>query len=671
MLFRFVVLFALAVATACGSKPAAPADVGRRPDLVLITIDTLRADRVGPGLTPNLDALASRGVRFTNARAAVPLTLPSHVSILTGALPPEHGVRENGIVFSGSPPSVARRLKENGYRTAAFVGAYVLDRRFGLADGFDHYDDQISRDPQAVHRLEAERPANEVVDRILAWLRARSTVGSASPLFLLVHLYDPHAPYAGSYDSEVTFADSQTGRLLTGIRSAGGDPVVIVTGDHGESLGEHGEATHGMLVYEAALRVPLIIAGPGIRPARRDNPVSLIDIAPTLLALGRATSMADDSARDLLGTPAAGREIYAETQYPRVAGWSPVHTLVQDRWKLIMSRNPELYDLASDAAEKNNVAASRQALVGAMGARLDGLRVVTAKAVRPVTSPVAERLRALGYVAGSSTPPKRGEGPNPADHIAAWGEFESALAELGRRGGRAVQRLQKLTDAHPDAPVFVSTYARALAESGSPIAALAIYRRAVAKWPGDAVLFHELAVAARQAGRPDEALKAEQAALVLEPALPSAHNGVGLLMTDAGRHSDAATAFERATQADPTNAEYWVNLGNARRAAGTAQGAADAYRLAAEIDPRSADAANGLGVLLVQQQRPTEAIPLFERALSASPGFTEARLNLGIAYQQSGQPDRAVAAYREVLARTKPGSPERRAAADLLRSLGR
>jgi len=638
---------------------------------------------VGRGITPNLDALAARGLQFTHARSPVPLTLPSHVSMLTGALPPQHGVRENGVyAFSGSPPSVARALKERGYRTGAFVGAYVLDRRFGLADGFDHYDDRIVRDPNAVHRLEAERPASEVVDRALAWLRA--SVGTTAervqngfrvdsePVFVWVHFYEPHAPHSGSYDDEVKIADAQAGRLLKELRTDGRDPVVIATGDHGESLGEHGEATHGMLVYEAALRVPLIVAGPGVPTARRDDPVSVIDVAPTLSGLAGAAPVAT-SARSLLGAPAPDREIYAETLYPRVAGWSPVHTLVQDRWKLIASRGAELYDLATDPTEQHDVAASRQSLVSAMASRIEALRATKAGGASPrVASPdVGERLRALGYVASSSAPSRPGDGPNPADHVAAWGELEAALGALSRGDRGAVVRLRALADAHPDAAAFQSTYARALSESGSPDASLVIYRRAVAKWPGDAMLFHELAVAARQAGRADEALKAERAALVLDPTLPSAHNGVGLLMTDAGRHAEATAAFENACKGDPTNAEYWVNLGNARRAAGNAQGASDSYRRASEIDPRSADAANGLGVLLVQQGRAAEAVPLFERALSASPDFLEARLNLAIAYQESGNRDRAITVYRDVLGRAKPGSRERRVAADLLRSLDR
>jgi arylsulfatase A-like enzyme/cytochrome c-type biogenesis protein CcmH/NrfG len=619
---------------------------------------------------PQLDRLAARGLQFTQARATAPLTLPSHVSMLTGALPPQHGVRENGVhAFRGSPPSIAGALRQRGYQTAAFVAAYVLDRRFGLADGFDHYDDRIARDPRAVMRLEAERPADVVVDRAAAWLHSARR---ADPVFLWVHFYDPHAPYAGSYDDEVKFADAQLGRLLQELSASGRTPVVIVAGDHGESLGEHGEATHGMLVYEAALRVPLIVAGPGIPIARRDDAVSLIDIAPTLAALGGAPSGTSTAARSLLAQPVDDRDVYAESRYPRVAGWSPVHTIARGRWKLILTRSAELYDLASDPAEKHDVAASRAAIVSAMAARIEELRASTVAASRAQLPPdAAERLRALGYVAagsGSSAPPSS---PNPAEHIAAWTEFEAALASVGRGERSAVMRLQKLAEAFPNAPVFQSTYARALSEQGSVQTALTVYRRAVAQWPDDPALFHELAVAARRAGRAGEALRAEQAALALEPSLPSAHNGVGLLMTDAGRHADAAAAFERATQFDSTNAEYWVNLGNARRAASRMAESADAYRRALDIEPASADAANGLGVLLVQQQRAMDAIPMFERALATSPDFNEARLNLAIACQESGQRERAVALYREVLARAKSGTPERRAATDLLRSLGR
>jgi choline-sulfatase len=668
--FKAVLCFAgcALAAVACGRDPATTTTRGT-PDLLLVTIDTLRADRLQRGLMPQLDGLVARGLQFTNARATAPLTLPSHVSMLTGALPPQHGVLENGVyVFRGSPSPVARVLKDRGYRTAAFVGAYVLDRRFGLADGFDHYDDQIVRDRTSVQRLEAERPAAAIVDRAVAWLRSPAGAG---PAFAWVHFYEPHAPYAGSYDNEVARADAQLGRLLEFVRALGRDPVVIVTGDHGESLGEHGEATHGMLVYDAVLHVPLVLAGPGVTRARRDDPVSLVDVAPTLAALAGA-STASSGSRSLLDAPVADREVYAETRYPRVAGWSPVHTVVRGPWKLILSGEPELYDIVADPRENANVAGTRAATVSAMAARVEALRAVAPDARRAAASTdAAEKLRTLGYVSATPAETTRRDAPNPVRYVAAWSRFEAALAALTTDRRAATAQLEKLAAEFPDAPVFQSTRARALSDGGAHAAALAIYRRAVARWPEDANLFHELAVAARLAGNAAEALKAERAALALEPELSAAHNGVGLLMTDASRHDEASAAFERATASDPTNAEYWVNLGNARRASGNVRAARDAYRSASDLEPSSADAANGLGVLLVQERRALEAIPLFERALASAPDFTEARLNLGIAYQEGGQPDRAASVYREVLAAARPGSPERRAAADLLRSLGR
>ena len=239
---------------ACSERGPAPAQAPAHPDVALITIDTLRADRVGRGLTPTIDALAARGVRFSHARSAVPLTLPSHVTIMTGLLPVEHGVRENGTVFKAETPPLARVLSNAGYATAAFVGAYVLDRRFGLSDGFDVYDDRVSRDPSAMARLEAERKGGAVVDAALTWLAT-----ARRPYFLWVHLYDPHAPYdppadflakakGNAYDGEVVYADAQVARLLDAVRQR--DPsnatLIAVAGDHGEGLGDHGEQTHGM-----------------------------------------------------------------------------------------------------------------------------------------------------------------------------------------------------------------------------------------------------------------------------------------------------------------------------------------------------------------------------------------------------------------------------------------
>ena len=688
MVVRYAVAAACLLLAACsGRAPSAPA---QKPNVLLITIDTLRADRVGRGLTPAIDALAARGVSYTNARATAPLTLPSHVSIMTGTLPPEHGVRENGVIFQKGVEPIARTLKANGYQTAAFVGAYVLDRRFGLAEGFDTYDDKVQRDPEAMGRLEAERRGADVIDAALTWLDQ-----GRAPFFLWVHLYDPHAPYTppseflakaggNAYDGEVAYADAQAGRLLQRLRERGlaDRTIVAVMGDHGEGLGEHGEHTHGMLAYDSTLRVPLIIAGPGLAPREISTPVSLIDVVPSVLRLAGIQSASANKVSVLQDAqqPASAeapadkeRDVYSESQYAQTAGWHPVASLVGEQWKLLLSSETELYDLKADPVESKNVAANHDGIVQGMTTRLQAMQAV--KAAQPsektVSAEANERLRALGYASGGPVAPVAANAPNPARVIDAWNRFETALTQLNQGQARAaLPVLKDLATRFPAGPVFQSTYARALMDAGNAREALAVYRAAVARWPSDATLFHELAVAARAAGHADEAQRAEQAALALDANSPAALNGLGLLHADAGRASEAAPLFERAAQADPSNASYWVNLGNARRELGSVAQAEAAYRRALDADPSHADAANGLGVLLVQGGRPADAIQWFERALKTSPDLQEARLNLGIAFQESGQAEKAAAVYRELIAKAPATGREAKAARELLKSMG-
>jgi tetratricopeptide (TPR) repeat protein len=663
-----VVLAALSPACSSGSTPASPTV---RRNILLITIDTLRADRVGRELTPAIDALASSGVRFDGVRAVVPLTLPSHVSIMTGQLPMAHGVRENGVVFvpQGDAPPLARRFKNAGYRTAAFIGAYVLDRRFGLAEGFDLYDDKIARDPNLGARLEAERRGSTVVDAALPWLAQTS-----SPFFAWVHLYDPHLPYeppaeflarakGNAYDGEVAYADAQVARLAAALKDSGrlDSTIVIVTGDHGEGLGDHGEQAHGMLAYDSTLRVPLVIAGAGEALRAAAPPKSLVALAPLLLKL---TGIADTPAKP---------DVYAETRYPRTAGWHPLAVLVDDRWKLIHSSESELYDLSSDPREEHNVAADRAPIVQAMSTRIAALEADVKTPAASAPADAAERLRALGYVGGSSTPAaSAGTAPNPARVIAAWTSFESALMQVNAgRPGEALPALKVLATKFPDALVFQTTYGRALKDAGQPREAVAVYQRAASRIQ-DATLFHDLAVAARAAGNVTEAARAEQAALALDAKNPDALNGLGLLQVEQGKAADAAASFAKAADLDPSNASYWTNLGNARRELGDPVQAEAAYKRALDVDPSYADAANGIGTLLVQNGKPADAIPWLERAVQRSPDFFEARLNLGIAFQESGQRDRAADVYRQILA-VAPArfARERRAAADLLRQVGK
>ncbi len=688
---------------------------------MLVTIDTFRADRVGTGVAPTLDRLAASGIRFTSARTAVPLTLPSHTTIHTGLLPPVHGVRENGIdALAGAHQTLARLLKDAGYDTAAFVGAFVLDHRFGLAQGFDTYDDQIPRDPGATDRLEAERPAKAVIDRALAWLDARPQSAIHNPqssIFMWIHLYDPHAPYNPPpefrartntpYDGEIAYADAQLARVLDALRARGWmeHTIVAVAGDHGEGLGEHGERTHGMLVYDSTLRVPLIIAAPGHTASVRDAAVSLADLAPTLLRAAGVVPPDAMKGRDLLddtlrlepdaaeaGRRASGRrdsgrerlqpDLYSETEYPRVAGWSPLQALTDGRWMTIRAgASLEVYDLRSDPREAHDVSASQTAVGTAMAARADAIHAsAAAPRARAISPEAQERLRALGYVATSVQPESLSGAPNPAARIATWNAFEDALSALTAHRPDALTTMRRLASTNPDAPVIQMTAARALKEQGQIEAALSAYRQAATRWPTDAMLLHDLAVTAREAANAagasnaaalrGEAVRADRAALALAPDSAAAHNGLGLLAIDNDKAGDAVKSFEQAAALDSNNASYWANLGNARRATGDRAGAEQAYRRALDADARTADAANGLGVLLVEANRPAEAAPWFERAIAAAPDLVEARLNLGIAWQSAGSPSRAAEQFRLVLSARGSHPREKDAAGKLLAAMG-
>lgn len=706
LILSLVALTGLALLTGCASQRPEPAPL---PNVLLITIDTLRADRLGRGLTPTLDRLADGGVSFSNARTAVPLTLPSHATILSGLLPPHHGVRLNGTGHFAGHPTLATALHARGYRTAAAVGAFVLARQFGLDGGFDVYDDVVPRDPNASTALEAERKATAVTDAALGLITRTSP---SRPLFLWVHYYDPHAPYEpparflaqaneSAYDGEVAYVDSEVGRLLAAIARLEGDTVIVVAGDHGESLGEHGEDTHGMLLYDGALRVPLTIAssagGPrrdGVsrasgsaraalarrlrREVRPDN-ASLADVAPTVLALLGVPPPAPMDGADLLADRRADRELYAETLYPRLAGWSPLAALVSGEWKFVRGGRPQLFQVRSDPGERHDMTSERAAIAAGMDARLAATTAGAREATASLSSEARERLRSLGYLAASPSSVVPEGAPDPADRIDDWRAFEaaSALFAEGSRGAKAgsrrtaIQHLEQLARRNPQAQAFHTAWARVLGQAGRHAESLRAYREATVRWPGDAMLLHDLAVAARDAGEPAEGLRAEQAALTVDPNNAAAFNGLGLLHADAGRAAEAAEAFERAVSLDRTDPSIWSNLGNARRAQGNLPAARQAYQAALAVDATWPDAANGVGVLEVQAGRAAEGIRWFEKALGRAPDFVEARLNLGIACQEAGQTGRARAEYQAVLRAPARFARERDAARTLLEGLSR
>ena len=622
-------------------------------NVVLITLDTFRADRA---TAPNLAKLAAQSVRFDEAQSPVPLTLPAHASILSGLLPLHHGLRNNGAgTFPADRETLATALSRNGYRTGAFVGAFVLDHRFGLNRGFDTYDDEIPRDPNGDLSLEAARRADVVVGRALAWLGGTN----AQPSFAWVHLWDAHAPYAPpaphpqTYDGEVAWVDQQLGRLLAAIDRE--NTIVIVAGDHGEGLGEHGEETHGLLLYQSTLHVPMLIAAPGVSPRVVREPVSSVDLAPTIAALLKIEFPKADG-RNVLAETLAPADLYAETQYPLTFGWSELAALRHRNTKVVSAPYPELYDLAADPREATNVIGNERRAARDLMARLDAVRqtAVVPQATR-VDEETRRKLESLGYVSPAPVH-DRGTRPDPKQMVNLFTEFE--------KGRTSIPVLEKLVERDPYNPVFRAALARLQREGGQNESAVDLLRGTVALAPADADAWYNLGVALTEANELQEALVALAESARLDPLRAATQNAIGVILIQRGDAQAAANAFRRATELDPRDARGWNNAGNALRALANVGDAATAYRKAIELSPEYADPHNGLGVILVQSRRAPEAVRSFETALRLQPDFHEARLNLGIALQESGRVPEAAAQYEAIVKSAAP--EEQRAAARTL-----
>jgi arylsulfatase A-like enzyme/tetratricopeptide (TPR) repeat protein len=708
----FVAVAAAVAAAAAGRSAESRSPAAATPlDLLLVTIDTLRADAPGfggrrPSPTPLLDRLAAGGRVFTAAHAHNVVTLPSHTNILTGLYPFQHGVRDNeGFRVPAGVPTLATVLHAAGYATGAFVGAYPLDSWFGLNRGFDVYDDHYPKGGRPDQFLFAERKGDRVVAPALAWWRQQR----GRRRFMWVHLFDPHAPYepaepyasrfpANPYLGEVAAADGYLAPLLEPFLGGAETPtLIVVTGDHGESLGEHGEETHGLFAYEATLHVPLLVWGPGVRPGRDGRPARHVDIFPTLLeaaGLGGARAPAGPPGiarpgRSLL--PLAGAVgAAAETSYFEALsatfnrGWAPLRGVLRQGHKLVALPLPELYDLPHDPGEAHNLVTSDRQL-----ARLLLARLPSSSAWPPPTAgasgstPVGSRrepsaaesanLRSLGY-AGGSAPIKASYGPedDPKRLIGMDRQIHQVIdLYQRRRPGEAAALARQLVAARPAMPLGHSLLAEALLQSGRKEEALAAMREARRRGVASDDLLCQLGLTLAELGRAEEGVE------VLRPLAerggPQFLEALAQALSDAGRQQEAAEALRRALAIEPDDAAAYEEQGMVELRRERWAAARASCERALKLNDQLPRAWNDLGVALYKLGEPAAALDAWQRAVDLDGSLLDALWNLGTNAAGQGRPEqarRALARFLE-LAPAKDYQADREKAQRLLRALPR
>jgi arylsulfatase A-like enzyme/Tfp pilus assembly protein PilF len=689
----FVVAWLLASAACAPKTPPAPRAAR---NLVLVTIDTLRADRLGAYgnttvATPNLDRLAREGAIALHASAQVPLTRPSHVSLLTGLYPAEHGIRDNvSPPLRPGVPLLAEILQQRGFRTGAFVSSIVLSKQSGLGRGFDTYADRFEiGDDDARFLNTIQKRGDTTVAEAAAWLRQPGS----ERRFAWVHLYDPHDPYeppepyatryAGrSYDGEVAWSDDLVGRLDAVLAETGrrDDTLLVVTADHGEGLDEHGEAVHGFFVYETTLHVPLIVRGPRVIPGTRITGVTRsIDVLPTVLdLLGLADATPKVSGRSLApaltGKAVTDEPTFAESLTPLIHyGWSDLRALRDGRWKYILAPRPELYNLDQDPGELKNLVDEEPTRARAYRSGIEQqlrLEKTARRGAEPGTATVPpdmlEKLGALGYVSGSASA-ERASGADPKDKIEEYKTLNTLMREglVGlreRRYADSLARFQSLFGHGVDS--FESHYyaARALTGLERWREAAVHYQGAIAKLPSYTAAYLGLADTYLADGKVDQALDAVrrgQKAAPDDPRLIEREGDIerrrggrdaaarayervaqmaprdalvriklGEVYRDVGRQADAARVMREAIELDPATASYWNALGMVLGGADDFPGAEQAFREAATRDARNAQYAYNLGLALERQQHRDAAVAQFRRALELDPRFAPARQRL-------------------------------------------
>ncbi|HUY13392.1 MAG TPA: sulfatase-like hydrolase/transferase [Terriglobia bacterium] len=626
------------------------------PPVILISIDTLRADHLScygyhPMLTPHLDALAQGGTRFARIDSQVPLTLPSHTSLFTSTYPFANGVEENGEVVPKSLVTLATVMKAHGYRTAAFIGGYFLARRFGLDRGFDVYDspfDFTGTGPQSAAQL--KRSAENVTAAASRWIN----VNSSGPFFAFVHLFDLHKPYdletpspstagVAGYDAELAHVDGVLGDFFRQLAKQGiyQRSLIVVLSDHGESLGEHGESTHGYFIYQSTLWVPLIVhwpAGGHHFPAEVQQPAGLIDVAPTLLEFLHIAPPPEFQGRSLFRFFEASHsqtqeEVYSESLYAYDHfDCAPLRTLRLGRYQYIAAPKPELYDLLKDPQELTNLYAERRSLSLSMAARLRSRMAKFSPAQRPrvaVSPGTVEELNSLGYLGASRPAARLSEtGPDPKDRL---GEYRQSLRAL---------RLE---------------------QTGRLAEAITEYQEILAEIPGLALARFNLASCYFQAGRFPDAIKELKKNLAADPHDLNTENLLGLAWMRMGNPGEARSSFQNILTQDPSNYLANYDLGMLDEVERNWQTAEDHFSNALRVQPQSPAIFNALGILFMDRGQAGKAQHDFQTAIRLDPTFAQAFYNLGTLWAAENHYREAAQAFRRALAADPKFADARRA----------
>ena len=631
-------------------------------NVLLVTIDTLRADALslygGRASTPHIDALGAQGATFTFAHSHAVVTLPSHTSLLTGTYPYVHGVRDNnGYRVKKDQATLATRLKALGFATGAFVGGFPLDQRFGLNAGFDTYDDRIGEVGSTVDFALPERRADVVVGAAVSWINTQP-----GKWFSWLHVFDPHAPYQAPddfarrypndpYAAEVAWTDSALGPLFNHLASLSRPTLVIVTADHGESLGEHGEQTHGIFAYESTLHVPLLIAEvvPGATPphgTRVDSPARHVDVVPTVLDAISAPRDASLPGVSLLEAIAGrGQEnvtSYFEAMTANLSrGWAPLRGVIVGREKYIDLPTQELYALATDPSEQQSVANAQAARVEVLLNTLRGFDVTAPALPGEETSAVRDRLRALGYASGSpATPKERYTDDDDPKRLIGLDEKLHRAGDLYQRGDLpgAAKGFQEVIDQRPETADAYRYLAFVYWQGGRTADAIGTLEKALGRGISHRDVRVKLCIYLAETGQPDRAIKLLEG---LAGDDIESLNALGIAYGRAGRTGDALATFKHVLELDRTNGLSWQNIGTVQLTAGDRKSAEASLRKAIEIDDTLVGAYTTLGVVLSESGQKDEAIKMWMAAVGHDTKDLDALYNLTVTLVALGRKSEA------------------------------